>query len=103
MYDVWGIAISLPELDSKHKIRVPLLGINSEAFMYWPDNFNVAKAICEEARRHGSLHWLMTVRGAGLRSSGTIGLTVAPTGISTAEHILSRRVKRTGFGLDESN
>jgi platelet-activating factor acetylhydrolase len=51
MYDVWGMAISPPELGSKHRIRVPLLGINSEALMYWPDNFNVAKAICEEVRQ----------------------------------------------------
>lgn len=31
--------------------------------MYWPGNFNVAKAISEEVRQHGSLCWLMTVRG----------------------------------------
>jgi platelet-activating factor acetylhydrolase len=62
MDDVWEMAISLSELGSKHRIRVPLLGINSKAFMYWPDNFNVAKAICEEVRQHGSLCWLMTVR-----------------------------------------
>ena len=62
MYDVWGMAISPPELDSKDRIRVPLLSINSKAFMYLPDNFNAAKAICEEVRQHGSLYWLMTVR-----------------------------------------
>jgi len=63
MYDVWGMAISSLEHDFKHRIRVSLLGINSEAFMYWPDNFNVAKAICEEVRQHGSLCWLMTLSG----------------------------------------
>jgi platelet-activating factor acetylhydrolase len=63
VYDVWGMAISLPELDSKHRIRVPLLGINSEAFMYWPGNFNAAWAICEEVRQRGSLCWLMTAKG----------------------------------------
>ena len=65
MYDGWGMAVSPPELDPKHRIRCPLLGINSEAFMYWPDNFNIAKAICEEVRQHGSLCWLMTVQGDG--------------------------------------
>jgi platelet-activating factor acetylhydrolase len=63
MYDVWGLAVAPPQLDPGLTIRVPLLGINSEAFMYWPDNFKVAKAICEEVREHGSLCWLMTVRG----------------------------------------
>ena len=47
MYNVWGMAISPPEPDFKHRIHVPLRGTNSEAFMYWPDNFNVVKAICE--------------------------------------------------------
>jgi hypothetical protein len=63
MYGVWGLVVAPPHLDPGHTIRVPLLGINSEAFMYWPDNFKVAKAICEEVREHGSLCWLMTVRG----------------------------------------
>ena len=31
--------------------------------MYWPENFNVAKTICEEVRENGKLCWLMTVRG----------------------------------------
>lgn len=63
MYDVWGMALAPPELEPRHRIRVPLLGINSEAFMYWPENFEVAKAICGEVRERGSPCWLMTVRG----------------------------------------
>jgi platelet-activating factor acetylhydrolase len=66
MYDVWGLAVAPvapPELEPGNRISVPLLGINSEAFMYWPENFNVAKVICEEVREQGSLCWLMTVRG----------------------------------------
>ena len=63
MYDVWGMAVVPPEMDPQHRIRVPLLGINSEAFMYWSENFKVAKAICDEVREHGALCWLMTVRG----------------------------------------
>lgn len=31
--------------------------------MYWPGNFKVAKAICEETRESGSPCWLVTVRG----------------------------------------
>lgn len=63
MYDIWGMALAPPEPESRHHIKVPLLGINSEAFMYWADNFNAARTVCQEARDHGALTWLMTVRG----------------------------------------
>lgn len=63
MYDIWGLALTAFQPDPGHRIRVSLLGINSEAFMYWPGNFKVARAICEETRDSGSLCWLMTVRG----------------------------------------
>ncbi len=62
-YDVWGLALKPPESDPANRISMPLLGINSEAFMYWEDNFRAAVAICDEARMHGSLAWLLTVRG----------------------------------------
>ena len=62
-YDVWGLAVKPPELDPAYRISMPLLGINSEAFMYWEDNLQAAVAVCDEARMHGSLAWLLTVRG----------------------------------------
>ncbi|RDW87630.1 hypothetical protein BP5796_03324 [Coleophoma crateriformis] len=62
IYDIWGAAIP-PQDDPSHRINVPLLGINSEAFMYWPENFERVMSICKEAKQHGSLCWLMTVRG----------------------------------------
>ena len=31
--------------------------------MYWEDNLQAAVTICDEARMHGSLAWLLTVRG----------------------------------------
>jgi len=63
IYDIWGGAIRPPE-DPRHRISVPLLGINSEAFMYWPHNFESVLSLCHEAKEHGSLCWLMTVRGS---------------------------------------
>jgi len=63
MYDIWGMAVAPPTLQPGHGIRAPLLGINSEAFMYWPDNFKVVRAICEEVRENGAPCWLLTVRG----------------------------------------
>lgn len=63
MYDIWGMALEPREREPHHRINAPLLGINSEAFMYWADNFNAARTVCQEARDHGALTWLMTVRG----------------------------------------
>lgn len=61
VYDIWGMAVR-PATDKEH-ISAPLLGINSEAFMYWDANFKVAKSVAEEAREAGKPAWLMTVRG----------------------------------------
>ena len=63
IYDIWGLALEPPETEPRRRINAPLLGINSEAFMYWADNFNAARTVCQEAREHGALTWLMTVRG----------------------------------------
>ena len=63
IYDIWGMALSPPESEQRHRITAPLLGINSEAFMYRSDNFSAATGVCNEATMHGSLAWLLTVRG----------------------------------------
>lgn len=64
IYDIWGAAIQPPEDIPEHRIDTPLLGINSEAFMYWPDNFESVMSLCKEAKGHDALVWLMTVRGS---------------------------------------
>ncbi len=64
IYDIWGAAIQHPNEITEHRIRAPLLGINSEAFMYWPENFESVMALCKEARDQEALVWLMTVRGS---------------------------------------
>ncbi|KAK5945482.1 hypothetical protein PMZ80_002687 [Knufia obscura] len=61
VYDIWGQPVRDPT--PEQHINVPLLGINSEAFMYWDANFNVAKEVCEESKDAGYPAWLMTVRG----------------------------------------
>jgi platelet-activating factor acetylhydrolase len=63
VYDIWGMSVKPPDEDPKHRIHVPLLGINSEAFMYWQENFAVAKEVTEEALAQGQPAWLLTVRG----------------------------------------
>lgn len=64
IYDIWGAAIQPPEEKPEHRISTPLLGINSEAFMYWPNNFDAVTKLCEEAKERDQLCWLMTVRGS---------------------------------------
>jgi platelet-activating factor acetylhydrolase len=64
IYDIWGAAIQAPEDEPDHRISTPLLGINSEAFMYWPDNFESVMALCREVKEQDQLAWLMTVRGS---------------------------------------
>lgn len=64
IYYIWGAAIQPPEDKPEYRIHAPLLGINSEAFMYWPDNFKSIMSLCHEAKDQGALVWLMTVRGS---------------------------------------
>jgi platelet-activating factor acetylhydrolase len=64
IYDIWAAAIRAPEDRPDHRIKTPLLGINSEAFMYWPDNFESVMSLCKEAKDQDALVWLMTVRGS---------------------------------------
>jgi platelet-activating factor acetylhydrolase len=64
LYDPWGAAIQPAEDEPRHRIHTPILAINSEAFMYWPDNFSSVMSLCKEAKDHGALAWLMTVRGS---------------------------------------
>ncbi|TVY32912.1 Platelet-activating factor acetylhydrolase [Lachnellula subtilissima] len=63
IYDIWGGAIQ-PREGCVHRIASPLLGINSEAFMYWPDTFKSIMSLCLEAKDNNALCWLMTVRGS---------------------------------------
>jgi len=63
IYDIWGMVLTAAHDDPRHRIHAPILMINSEAFMYWPANFEVAKSVAEEAQAQGAPCWLMTVRG----------------------------------------
>jgi len=64
LYDPWGAAIQPVEMEPKYKIDAPILCINSEAFMYWPDNFKMLLSLCKEAKENNQLAWMLTVRGS---------------------------------------
>jgi platelet-activating factor acetylhydrolase len=64
IYDIWGAPIKPPEDDPQHRIHIPILGINSEAFMYWQANFDAVMSLMEEAKEQKAPAFLGTVRGS---------------------------------------
>ncbi|KAE8855572.1 hypothetical protein PTNB73_09858 [Pyrenophora teres f. teres] len=64
IYDIWGAPIKPPVDDPKHRIHLPLLGIASEAFMYWEKDWNASMTLMKEASEHGAPAYLLTVRGS---------------------------------------
>ena len=66
IYDIWGAGTKPPEEEAPdHRIQAPVLAINSEAFTYWPSNFELVESLIKEAQQspHPSPAWLMTLRG----------------------------------------
>lgn len=66
IYDIWGAGTRPPsEERPDHRVKVPLLAINSEAFTYWPTNFEKVDELVQEAEAgpREAPAWLMTVRG----------------------------------------
>jgi platelet-activating factor acetylhydrolase len=64
IYDIWGAPIKPPEDDPAHRIHIPILGINSEAFMYWQANFDAVMSLMNEAKEQEAPAVLCTVRGS---------------------------------------
>lgn len=66
IYDIWGAGTKpLEKEDPGNLIRTPILAINSEAFTYWPKNYELVNAVIGEAQNspEPAPSWLMTVRG----------------------------------------
>ena len=66
IYDIWGEGTKPAVEDYRDsKIQAPFLAINSEAFTYWPTNFEVVESLVEEAKSApgGCPAWLLTLRG----------------------------------------
>lgn len=60
--DIWsaGTRPTVDETD-KHRLKMPLLAINSEAFTYWPSNFEFVSKLTSQG--NPSPTYLATVRG----------------------------------------
>ena len=67
IYDIWGAIIHPPEeKEADKRIKCPVLAINSEAFTYWPSNFELVESLIEGAKEKNPVSspaWLMTLRG----------------------------------------
>lgn len=64
IYDIWGAPLTTSNDDPENKICRPLLGINSEAFMYWKANLDAVTALMHETKDQGAPAYLCTVRGS---------------------------------------
>lgn len=66
IYDIWGAGTLPPDDDQpEHRIRVPIIAINSEAFTYWPSNYKMVSSLVDETHEEPSPApaWLLTLRG----------------------------------------
>ncbi|KAL7620725.1 hypothetical protein AAE478_009723 [Parahypoxylon ruwenzoriense] len=64
LLDAWGPATPKAGEITHQSLRKPLLAINSEAFMYWPENLVRIGDIIREASDGGALCWMMTIKGS---------------------------------------
>ncbi|KAI1103424.1 platelet-activating factor acetylhydrolase, isoform II-domain-containing protein [Jackrogersella minutella] len=64
MLDAWGQATPKTGEITHESLHKPLLVINSEAFMHWPENFKRLSDIANEAKDGGTLCWMMTIKGS---------------------------------------
>ncbi|KAI0843936.1 platelet-activating factor acetylhydrolase, isoform II-domain-containing protein [Daldinia vernicosa] len=62
--DAWGQATPKVGEVTHQSLRKPLLAINSEAFMHWPESFRRICDIGKEARNGGALCWVLTIKGS---------------------------------------
>lgn len=66
IYDIWGAGTRPPDEEApNHRIHAPIIAINSEAFTYWPSNFQLVQELVKEAESEPKPcpGWLMTLRG----------------------------------------
>ncbi|KAI2626072.1 platelet-activating factor acetylhydrolase, isoform II-domain-containing protein [Hypomontagnella submonticulosa] len=64
LLDAWGQATPKFGEVTHQPLRKPLLAINSEAFMLWPENFRRLCDIGQEARDGGAPCWMLTIKGS---------------------------------------
>jgi platelet-activating factor acetylhydrolase len=66
IYDIWGAGTNPADEDApQHRIHAPIIAINSEAFTYWPSNFELVESLIQEAesKPFNCPSWLVTIRG----------------------------------------
>ena len=74
IYDLWGMPLHKIDQLKEHPLTIPLLCVASEAFMYWPANFDIMQSVCEEVARGDKACWLVTIRGSSHISTSDFGI-----------------------------
>ncbi|KAI1090366.1 platelet-activating factor acetylhydrolase [Rostrohypoxylon terebratum] len=64
LLDTWGQATPKSGEMTHQSLRKPLLAVNSEAFMHWPENFKALNDIAKETKDGGASCWMMTIKGS---------------------------------------
>ncbi|KAI0137556.1 platelet-activating factor acetylhydrolase [Hypoxylon sp. NC0597] len=64
LLDAWGQATPKAGEVSHQSLCKPLLAVNSEAFMHWPENFKRLSDIAKEVRDGGACCWMLTIKGS---------------------------------------
>ncbi|CAJ2500428.1 Uu.00g032810.m01.CDS01 [Anthostomella pinea] len=74
LLDAWGPATPKLGEVAHSPLQKPILMINSEAFMHWPENFQRLDDIGREARDGGALCWMLTIKGSAHLSQSDFAL-----------------------------
>ncbi|KAH9997178.1 platelet-activating factor acetylhydrolase [Xylariaceae sp. FL0662B] len=64
LLDTWGQATPQSGDVAQSPVRKPILMVNSEAFMLWPENFERLSEIVKQATGEGALCWMLTIKGS---------------------------------------
>ncbi|KAI1075029.1 platelet-activating factor acetylhydrolase, isoform II-domain-containing protein [Whalleya microplaca] len=64
LLDAWGQATPQHGDVVRSPLQKPILTINSEAFMLWPENFERLSEVVKEATDGGAPCWMLTIKGS---------------------------------------
>ncbi|KAI1334350.1 platelet-activating factor acetylhydrolase, isoform II-domain-containing protein [Xylariaceae sp. FL0016] len=64
LLDAWGPAAPKIGETALPSLKKPILSINSEAFIHWPENFERQTGFGKEAESNSTPYWMITIKGS---------------------------------------